>query len=82
MTMEARLRLDKKGSVLIPALFREMLGVNVGDELIVRIEDDEVRLTTMKKRIRSAQRRVRKHAKQGISERYSGRAPQAETKNE
>ena len=67
MKMEARARVDKKGSILIPALFRKALGVNVGDKVILRLEDDELRITTMQKRIERAQRHALKYVKPGVS---------------
>jgi antitoxin PrlF len=43
------------------------LGINIGDEVVLRIEDDELRITTLKRRIQQAQRLVRKHVKPGRS---------------
>ncbi len=64
---ETRLRVNENGRVLIPASFRKALGINVGDELVLRIEDDELRITTLKRRLERAQRLVRKHVKPGTS---------------
>ncbi|MBZ5678978.1 MAG: AbrB/MazE/SpoVT family DNA-binding domain-containing protein [Acidobacteriia bacterium] len=67
MSTEARLRVNENGRVVIPASFRKALGINPGDEVVLRIEDDELRITTMKKRIERAQRLVRKYVKPGVS---------------
>jgi AbrB family looped-hinge helix DNA binding protein len=67
MNGEARLRVNENGRVVIPASFRKALGINPGDEVILRIEDDELRITTMKRRIERAQRLVRKYVKPGVS---------------
>jgi len=67
MNGEARLRINENGRVVIPASFRKALGINPGDEVILRIEDDELRITTMKRRIERAQRLVRKYVKPGVS---------------
>lgn len=64
---EARLRINENGRVVIPASFRKALGINPGDEIILRIEDDELRITTMKRRIERAQRRARQYVKPGVS---------------
>ena|SRR2546423_1030011 len=64
---EARLRINQNGRVVIPASFRKALGVKAGDELILRFEDEELRITTMKRRIERAQRHVRKYVKPGTS---------------
>jgi AbrB family looped-hinge helix DNA binding protein len=67
MTPETRVRINENGRVVIPAAFREALGVKPGDEIILRVEDDELRITTMKRRIARAQRTVRKYVKPGVS---------------
>ncbi len=64
---ETRLRVNENGRVVIPASFRKALGINVGDELVLRIEDDELRITTLKRRLERAQSLVRKHVKPGTS---------------
>jgi AbrB family looped-hinge helix DNA binding protein len=67
MNTEARLRINENGRVVIPASFRKALGIKPGDEVILSIEDDELRITTMKRRIERAQRHVRKYVKPGVS---------------
>ena len=67
VTQEARARINESGRVVIPASFRKALGINAGDEVVLRLEDDELRITTMKHRIAEAQRLVRKYLKPGTS---------------
>jgi len=67
MDAEARLRVNENGRVVIPASFRKALGINAGDEVLLRIEDDELRITTLKRRLERAQRLVRKHVRPGTS---------------
>jgi AbrB family looped-hinge helix DNA binding protein len=64
---EARQRVNENGRVVIPASFRKALGINIGDEVVLRMEDDELRITTLKRRVERAQRLVRKHVKRGRS---------------
>lgn len=64
---EARQRVNENGRVVIPASFRKALGINIGDEVVLRMEDDELRITTLKRRVERAQRLVRKHVKRGTS---------------
>ena len=64
---ETRQRVNENGRVVIPASFRKALGINIGDEVVLRMEDDELRITTLKRRVERAQRLVRKHVKRGTS---------------
>lgn len=67
MKSKTRMRINENGRVVIPASFRKALGIKVGDEVVLRIEDDELRITTLKGRVERAQRLVRKHVKPGTS---------------
>jgi AbrB family looped-hinge helix DNA binding protein len=67
MEQETRLRVNENGRVVIPAAFRKALGIEVGDEVVLRIQDDELRITTQQHRIERAQRRARQHVKPGVS---------------
>jgi len=67
VNMETRQRVNENGRVVIPASFRKALGINIGDEVVLRMEDDELRITTLKRRVERAQRLVRKHVKRGTS---------------
>jgi AbrB family looped-hinge helix DNA binding protein len=67
MDTETRLRVNENGRVVIPASFRKALGINAGDEVVLRIEDDELRITTLKRRIERAQRNLRRYVKPGTS---------------
>jgi AbrB family looped-hinge helix DNA binding protein len=67
MTQETRLKVNENGRVVIPASFRKALGINAGDEIVLRMEDDELRITTMKRRIERAQRRAQQYVKPGVS---------------
>ena len=67
MNQETRMRVNENGRVVIPASFRKALGIKVGDEVVLRIEDDELRISTLKQRLERAQRLVRQHVKPGTS---------------
>jgi AbrB family looped-hinge helix DNA binding protein len=64
---EARLRVSENGRVVLPAAFRKALNIRPGDQVLARLEDDEVRITTLKHRIEQAQRHVRQFVKPGRS---------------
>ena len=57
------MRVNQNGRVVIPAPFRKRLGIHPGEEVVLRIENDELRITTVKRNIERAQRLVRKHVK-------------------
>jgi AbrB family looped-hinge helix DNA binding protein len=67
MDTETRMRVNENGRIVIPASLRKALGINVGDEVILRIEDNELRITTLKRRIERAQESVRRYVKPGES---------------
>ncbi|HZP23337.1 MAG TPA: AbrB/MazE/SpoVT family DNA-binding domain-containing protein [Terriglobales bacterium] len=67
MQREARLRVNENGRIVIPAAFRKALGIEVGDEVTLRLQDDTLNITTQQRRIARAQRRARKYVKAGTS---------------
>jgi len=67
MEVETRTRVNENGRVVIPASYRKALGIKAGDEVILRMEEDELRITTMKRRIERARRRIRQYVKPGVS---------------
>ena len=52
---------------MVPQKFRESLGLSEGSELIVRIEDGELRLTTPAQALKQAQRALSALKKPGES---------------
>lgn len=67
MNTEERARVNENGRVVIPASFRKALGIKTGDEVVLRLENDELRITTLRRRLEQARRLVRKHVKPGTS---------------
>lgn len=67
MENEVRARLNENGRIIIPASFRKALGIAPGDEVILRLDEDELRLTTRKHRVARAQRNARKYVPRGVS---------------
>jgi AbrB family looped-hinge helix DNA binding protein len=55
------------GRIVIPADFRRELGVEVGDEVLLRLDQGEVRILTQSQDIRKAQALVRRHVPRGRS---------------
>ena len=67
MKLKTSARVNENGRVVIPASFRKRLGIRAGDEVVLRIEDDELRITTLKRNLERAQKLIRKHVKPAVS---------------
>ena len=59
---ETHTRINENGRVVIPASFRRALGIQSGDTVVLRIEKDELRITTLRQRLAKAKELVRNHA--------------------
>ena len=55
------------GRVMIPAAFREALGLQEGDNIQLRLEGEEVRILDRDTAIREAQELVSKYVPDGVS---------------
>jgi len=64
---ETRTRVSQNGRIVIPASFREAMGIQAGDEVVLRLQDDELRITTKRRRIQRAQERARRYLRPGTS---------------
>jgi antitoxin PrlF len=62
-----KVRVAAGGRVVIPAEYRKALGLRIGDEVILSLEDEEVRLFTLERAIRRAQELVRRYVPEGRS---------------
>ena len=63
--LKARTRLGEKGRIVIPAPMREALGINAGGVLDLRVVDGELRISTIRNRIRRVQERASRYVKPG-----------------
>lgn len=64
---QAKLRLGPDGRVVIPAAFRETLGLGEGDTLFARIENGEIHLLTSAALMRRVNVIVREFVPEGVS---------------
>jgi AbrB family looped-hinge helix DNA binding protein len=62
-----RTTITENGRIVIPASFRRALGMESGEELILTLEKDELRITTQRRRLAKAKALVRKHVAPGTS---------------
>jgi len=67
MNGELRIRMSENGRVVIPAAIRKALGIKAGDELMLHLDEDGMKLTTTRLRVARARRIVRKYVKAGVS---------------
>jgi AbrB family looped-hinge helix DNA binding protein len=58
-------KLGEGGRLVIPAEYRKALGVDTGDELVLILEEDGLRITTPREGIRRAQALVRSYIPEG-----------------
>jgi AbrB family looped-hinge helix DNA binding protein len=64
---ESHATINENGRIVIPASFRRALGIRPGDAIVLRIENDELRMTTLRQRLAKAQQLVRKHVARNTS---------------
>jgi AbrB family looped-hinge helix DNA binding protein len=58
---ESHTRINENGRIVIPSSFRRVLGIRSGDTVVLRIENNELRITTLRQRLAKAQQLVRAH---------------------
>jgi bifunctional DNA-binding transcriptional regulator/antitoxin component of YhaV-PrlF toxin-antitoxin module len=63
--LKARTRLGEKGRFVIPAPMRAALGMDAGGVLSLRVVDGELRISTLRSRIRRAQERASRYVNPG-----------------
>ena len=62
-----RTRIAESGRIVIPAEYRKALGLQPGDDVIVRLEGQEVRVLSLREAVRQAQELVRQFVPAGVS---------------
>jgi AbrB family looped-hinge helix DNA binding protein len=56
--IQVKTKLGEGGRIVIPAEYRQALGLQVGDEVILRLEGRELRIFTLNQAIKRAQELV------------------------
>jgi AbrB family looped-hinge helix DNA binding protein len=62
-----RIKITEDGSIIIPDEYRQALGVHVGDEVILSLEDGSLHIFTLNQAIKRAQELVRRYVPEGRS---------------
>jgi AbrB family looped-hinge helix DNA binding protein len=60
-------KVTQGGRIVIPAEMRKQLGIEIGEDVNLSMEDDSLRILTQKQSIRKAQELFRKFVPEGIS---------------
>jgi len=66
-TLQVWTQIGEGGRVVIPAVMRAALGVGVGDTVLLRFDDGELRILTPRQALRRAQELVRQYVPEGVS---------------
>ncbi len=56
---EVRTKIGEGGRVIIPALYRQALHLNIGDEIILHFEDNEIHIITPEQALAKLQAKVK-----------------------
>ena len=64
---EVKTRIGPGGRIVIPARYRKSIGVDVGDEVILILDGECVRLLTPRQAVKHAQELVRRYVRPGTS---------------
>ncbi len=56
-----RAKLNENGRLVIPAAYRKALDLRPGDELLIRLEGDELRISSVRGALERARRLIREY---------------------
>ena len=60
-------KVTEGGRIVIPAKLRQVLGIEIGENVTLSIKDNTLQITTRKEALRRLQALVRKHVPEGVS---------------
>jgi AbrB family looped-hinge helix DNA binding protein len=63
---ESKTLINEGGRVLIPVNIRKALNLNIGDELLLKVEEDEIHMIPLSKAVQEAQALIRQYNKDGL----------------
>jgi len=65
--MEIKVQIGKSGRMVVPAKMRKALKIKVGDEIVMRLEDNSIRMIPLLQAVNLAQKAVRRYVPQDVS---------------
>lgn len=65
--MEYKTRVGRNGRIVLSARLRKALEIQAGDEIVVRLENETIRLIPLRQAVQLAQKAVQRYAPDGIS---------------
>ena len=63
--MDSKTVIGKNGRIVIPVKIRETLGLKTGDEVVLTVDDGELRILPLREAVKRAQETVRKYIPEG-----------------
>lgn len=67
MEQNVTAKMTDGGRIVIPAEYRRALNLNVGDDVVLSLDDGEIRIVSRKEALRRAQVLVRRYVPEGTS---------------
>ena len=67
MLTNVRTKVTQGGRIVIPAEFRKQLGIEIGEDVNLSVEDGSLKISSQREGIRKAQDMFRKFVPDGIS---------------
>ena len=67
MLMETKVRIHKGGGLVVPVKIRRALNIQAGDQIVVLLENETIRLIPMQQAVQLAQKIVRQYVPKGVS---------------
>ncbi len=58
---EHRTKINENGRLVIPAIYRKALDIKTGDEVILRLEEDELHISNLKHALKRARQLVKQY---------------------
>ena len=65
--MEIKAQISNSGRIIVPARFQKALKTQGGDEILLCLENDSIRLIPLRQAIELARKNIRQYVPEGVS---------------